>query len=317
MKKLFLCIVLFLFLFLLLFIVLLESGGTSTLCNINNAVIFYNTNQLKSNIIISFTTMPDRLHSKTFQKALCCMLTQTQRAKEIRLNIPYKSKRTNKLYDIPNWLKETPITIIRCEDYGPATKYIPSLMEFKGRDQLILVYDDDSFMPPDLIETFSKLHFQKPNYCLTSEGRRVNEKISIFSKKSFLVKLYFSIIGNKFLETTRENPFIITDIAFGYTGILLNSLDVKVDQLMDFENLPKAAFFVDDVMLSGHLAQQKIAIAVGYGLNFGRCSFESIFEGWISKITQKKQGESLGTTANLTFSNDEIMHKYYKDIWIK
>ncbi len=304
-------------------------GGTFVICDFEKAKCFYDSNQNKSDIILSFTTMPDRLHSKTFIKALCCMLNQTHKLTEIRLNIPYVAKRTGKKYHIPQWLLNCKqITIIRCEeDYGPATKYIPTLQHFEtiNPDQKILIYDDDSFMPVDLVENFERLSFRYPNYCFTSEARRIkhNKNINkfdiktVFSNTHLFSKLHSCFIGQESFHVTTKQPIIFGDVAYGYTGYLITPKMVNLIELMDFKNLPEAAVFVDDVTISGNLLKNNTPIAVGYGLSVGKVSFRSILEtGW-SKLTKKPQGEALTTTANFTSSNDDKMHEFYKNQWGK
>ncbi len=326
-KKMILIFLIVVFIFgCILFSILYALGGTFTQCNLENSIQIFENNKNVSDIIITFTTMPNRLQSKSFVKAVSCMLEQTLRPKEIRLNIPYIAKRTNTKYTIPQWLQELKqITIVRCEeDYGPATKYIPSLEHFNvlDPDQKLLIYDDDSFMPVDLVENFQRLSNQYPNMCFTSEGRRVKQnKNNQFDMRNVVTKQnLFGILisfNNPPLQTCEKMPIINVDVAYGYTGILIKPKFVKLTELMNYSLMPKEAFFVDDVTLSGHLLKNNCRIAVAKGLSVGKVSFIAILETWWSKITKKPSGEALATTANLAFSNDDKMHYFYKDQWGK
>ncbi len=76
--------------------------------------------------MVSLTSLPSRLpYIATTLKSL---LRQERLPKRIRLNLPAFSKREQTAYVIPDWLKNLQsVEIVSCEDYGPATKLIPSL----------------------------------------------------------------------------------------------------------------------------------------------------------------------------------------------
>ena len=63
---------------------------------------------------------------------------------EIHFNIPDENKLTKEKYIIPDWLLEYPkIKIFRTEDFGPATKLIPTVERIVDNDTIIVVVDDD------------------------------------------------------------------------------------------------------------------------------------------------------------------------------
>src|SRR5688572_18914575 len=73
--------------------------------------------------VVTLTTTPTRINK--IRPTLESLVNQTRVPNAIYLNVPYHLKRTGEPYVIPEWLKELPeVTVVRCEDYGPATKLI-------------------------------------------------------------------------------------------------------------------------------------------------------------------------------------------------
>ena len=87
--------------------------------------------KLKNNpvdIVVSFTTTPYRVDK--IQLVLNSIKRQSIKPNRIYVNIPWKFKRDNSDYVIPEWLKSDPNIIInRTKDYGPATKLIATLAQ--------------------------------------------------------------------------------------------------------------------------------------------------------------------------------------------
>ena len=80
----------------------------------------------ENHLVVTMTTLPERIISNHFKKVINSLLNQSLKPKYIILNIPYLYK--NKKYIIPNWItKNRNIKINRCEDKGPATKFLGSL----------------------------------------------------------------------------------------------------------------------------------------------------------------------------------------------
>src|SRR5687768_8477868 len=92
--------------------------------------------------VFSLTTTPDRINR--IRPTLESLRDQTRPANAIYLNVPYYSRKTGKPYQLPEWLDDFPeVTVVRCEDYGPATKLIPALELEKDPETIIIVVDDD------------------------------------------------------------------------------------------------------------------------------------------------------------------------------
>lgn len=112
-------------------------------------------NQDHSNIVVSLTTIPIRIEH--IEQTIKSLLYQDRLPKKIYLNIPHKSFRDGSEYTIPKWLENlNALEIVRPDlDYGPSTKFIPTL-ERHDVNQLILVVDDDHLYPPNFIKEFEQ-----------------------------------------------------------------------------------------------------------------------------------------------------------------
>ncbi len=292
---------------------------TTTNCNIKDASLQYIFNTQIADIVITFTTMPNRMNSDTFRKVVCSMMQQTKRPKEIRLNIPYVSKRTGKEYIIPNWLTQIPITIIRCEDFGPATKYIPTIKQFLNTEQKIIIYDDDSIMPVNLVETFDLLSQEFPEYCLTCAsyrfvGSKTNEKLK---REDYCDNLTWSrklFSGAQNCIKTNVNTPTFTDIATGWSGYLLTPKMLDFQNLIDFDSMPKDAFYVDDVVISACLLSYGTKIIVHPKLMESKPTYKDMFT-IIWNSASNNDVESLGLTANKEMSHDQVMEHFFKSNW--
>lgn len=109
----------------------------------------YDEDEENKNVYICLTTIPERLVSNHFKNVIESLLHQTIAFNKIILNIPYHFKRTNEPYpDIPEWITtNSKIMVNRCEDKGPATKFLGS-WSILDDDAIIMVGDDDIVYKP-------------------------------------------------------------------------------------------------------------------------------------------------------------------------
>lgn len=103
------------------------------------------------NIIIAFSTTPHRINN--IQATVKSILEQNIKTKNIYLSIPYIFKRDNLEYIIPNWLQDNAkITILRTNDYGPATKLLGVLEQTSlPENSIIITLDDDIIYPHNTV----------------------------------------------------------------------------------------------------------------------------------------------------------------------
>jgi len=134
-------------------------------------------NKNNDKIIFSLTTSPKRILE--MKPVIDSILNQKVVPDMIRINIPKRFKRTNEKYIIPDFIKNNSrIKIFEYdEDYGPIMKILPTIMEYKDRDDVIIIYgDDDVLLLPNLIENYMKFINYDSNiiYCLSGYDKNKN-----------------------------------------------------------------------------------------------------------------------------------------------
>lgn len=102
-------------------------------------------------IVISLSTTPHRINK--LGPTLKTVLAQRAPVKAIYLNIPYVFKRDNIVYDIPiDILNNTKLTILRSDDFGPATKLLGTLAHADlPANAIIVTLDDDVIYPRNIV----------------------------------------------------------------------------------------------------------------------------------------------------------------------
>ena len=100
----------------------------------------------KSKVIISFSTTPEKI--KKIKPMLNSLLDQTVRVDNIVLNIP-----KNQEYDVPDEYKKI-VNIFQCgQDYGCATKFIPTILREENSNTIIILVEDNYIYGQDFIES--------------------------------------------------------------------------------------------------------------------------------------------------------------------
>jgi len=107
-------------------------------------------------IIVTMTTIPERITSNTISKTLKSISLQTRSPDIIYINVPLKTKKMvdypiEDLYKIAQDYNNVKINVID-EDLGPITKIVPTLQHVNSNDYVILVDDDVQYIP-EMIET--------------------------------------------------------------------------------------------------------------------------------------------------------------------
>lgn len=180
-----------------------------------------------NDLYISMTTIPSRMNKLV--DILGCYLKLNLLPKKIFICIPYKSDRFKIDYIIPdNLLKfveqNNIFKIIRCDDFGPATKLLGCLNEVPDNSN-ILVCDDDR--KPHI--NFSKLFQDKSND----------------NKNTIITGLYRAQPGNKI------------KLPWGSCGILFPKNLINNDIYKYFELLCPECKYVDDVFWYKYFIQLK------------------------------------------------------------
>lgn len=265
-----------------------------------------NLSNVSSDVVFSLTTIPDRIE---FTKhTILSLLNGSVLPEKIIFNIPYKSLK-GKEYIIPEWLTDLtaryPLLVLnRCQDYGPATKIIPTLIMYQTNlDQKIIYIDDDVIYHKHFLRNFindyQKTRCEDRDEVLARKGYRVNffkmmcrnKPIKEVFKKRFILPFVLLILTTIFfyffyrlkgvlifwnISLLLLNLFMVytykasyNDVAMGVNGVLVKPKYFNLQKLLDYEKYPKEVVFHDDIYLSGHLRENGIKILiVGDKLNF-------------------------------------------------
>lgn len=180
---------------------------------LNNYLDIYEKFSSNNNLVVTMTTLPERIISHHFKKVMYSLLNQSLRPKYIVLNIPYLYK--NKKYVIPNWIKKNKKIIVnRCEDKGPATKFLGSLNIIPS-NYLLFICDDDIVYSNNILKDMKKMF------------------ISYYND--------FIVLANKVKRTYSLNE------PLGFSGIMCKKFLIENISVYD---KPKSCFFIDDTWLA-------------------------------------------------------------------
>ena len=283
-------------------------------------------NAPKLDMTVSFTTVPNRLKTGAIQATLISLLVQNPAPSDIVINIPYVMKRKGTVYEIPGWLPELPVRVRRCEDWGPATKYIPTLAEFIDKndlERLILILDDDVIVPAkNSIEKIFNYGQKYPDKVVTGHAYYLLDKDGAnphFDPITTFVEPKRTIFGTLTARWSRYvkegDEYCSADVVLGYQGYLLRPKMIDFPSLIDYEHMPPEAFFVDDVVMSANLASKKIERVVVPGWPKLRMGSSMAFGYVRSLFLRSSRDESLATTVNLGEHNNRTMTKHFVGVW--
>jgi hypothetical protein len=228
-------------------------------------------------LIVSLSTIPSRFMS--VGETLDSLLSQDVKIESIELNIP---KAYRRFPEISLQLPKVPRGVSVCiseEDWGPATKLLPTLKKYKAENVEILYCDDGRICPPNWARSFLEARDERSDDAIASTGWHVsalgisaskNTKIpravrmrSLFDLKyrkyritQVLQNLFF---GSKAPKPPRYRNFWTSgyvDIAEGYGGVLIRP-EMFESSVFD---IPDKLWSVDDIWLSGMLAFNDVGI---------------------------------------------------------
>lgn len=210
--------------------------------------------------IISLTTIPSRMHQ--IGPTLESLLRQSVAIDAVILWIP-------RAYRRPEFGEFTPppvpagVDVRRCDvDYGPATKVLPAVHEFRNGDVRILYCDDDRIYDPEWAARLVEASDAHPEACIAAVG----EVVGLTLKKAFKATPTYRMLargtlgvfstvyrsGMRALEVDAGR----VDICKGYGGVLVRP------HFFDHAafDIPDLLWTVDDIWLSGRLALAGVPI---------------------------------------------------------
>lgn len=185
--------------------------------------------------IISLTSIPSRFD--TLPAIIHDLERKFVNVDEIWLNIPYKYNRfPDAEINIPEFPHSKKLVINRCIDYGPGTMYMGPAHSEKCDADMVVVVNDDTMYPPNLIDKFLSL-YEKEQCCWCTSG--------------FIVDQY---VKNEGRVARYDNQEI--DVTESYGGVLLKMdwLRSIKDEFLEYYELT----YNDDIIISNLLSRMGI-----------------------------------------------------------
>lgn len=208
-----------------------------------------------ADIVVSLTTIPSRIES--IDDTLKSLMGQSRPPRRIVLNLPAFSRREQVAYVVPERLRRLKSLDIRgCDDWGPATKLIPTLMA-EEPGQAIVVVDDDRIYPPSTIATLERHAAAMPDAALALAGwivppDRIDRPTTVLS--NLLMRAPAPVRGTRLWRPRR------IDVVLGFMSYLVRPRFFDMAAMADFSTGPEALFFVDDVRTSALCTAPKYAV---------------------------------------------------------
>jgi len=240
-------------------------------------------------LVITLSTVPPRFDK--IGPTLNSLLAQSVRPDRIVVYVP---ERYNRFPDYDGRLPEVPagVEVARvATDYGPATKVLPALADYAGRDCDILFCDDDSIYPPGWAARYLKARETRPAECLVQAGTEVGDEVEDATMQRDLQPRALRLwrATDPFFQARRMKKRVVERLTgrpqpratrraylrSGYIDILGGSGGVMVrpgffdDDVFD---IPDDLRAVDDVWLSGMLAKRGVPIWLDAGHARNLCS---------------------------------------------
>ena len=256
----------------------------------------------RSDIVVTLTTTPSRI--TLLEHTLKSLLDQTRPPAKIVLNVPEFSQREQIAYVIPDALTALQsLEIHRCEDLGPGTKLIPSLMRFDP-DQPLLVLDDDRIYPAWLIARYEAAMTSHPDTALTMAGWVVPDDLT---DRPTTIRSSLLLQPPAPIRAPRLSAPRPIDVMLGVMSYLVRPRQFDLSEMADLDNGPEALRYVDDVRSSALCNADKLVIPAP-SLSFvpwrQRNAFQSTRLGLMNRGT--------GGTGE---RHNTIAIRHYRDKW--
>ena len=200
-------------------------------------------------IIATLTSIPSRLD--LVHHVIRNLLVQTVKPDRVVLSLPHESIREETEYvvtdDIQVLVNTGEIELLRCKDYGPATKLLGVLEHEMGKSKeeepFIFFFDDDRLYHNNAIET------------MLSDGI-LDEEHAVCRMGNIL---YTEPYSQQRIVSYGVQDILEVDVFLGYGGVGVRPsfFDERV-----FTHEVEGSFFVDDIHLSGNLKRNGVSIFV-------------------------------------------------------
>jgi hypothetical protein len=259
-------------------------------------------NPRRSDFVISLTTIPSRIG--VMQLTIKGLLRQTVRPAEIRLHVPATSRREGIPYVVPAWLKGLKsVSVVECDDLGPATKLIPALGAHQP-NQRILVVDDDRLYHSTLVEDLQAASDRHPEAAVGLSGWIAPHDLvdRPTSLRTNILQLPPAPI-----RTTRVRKPTAVDILQGFSAYVVRPRYFDLAAVTDYSQAPEAAFWVDDVWFGAHCRAPKLVVPTRRS-NFQPRELRSFYSRTSLGLLNRGGGDLLRR-------NNTIMLRHFASNW--
>ena len=284
--------------YLIIILILIYLGSIKTL-QLQHLLKKKNTN-----IVVSFTTTPHRIED--IKPVLKSIERQSIKPNKIYVNVPWKFKRTNQEYVIPNWLKIYPNIIInRTQDYGPATKLIATLEKETDPSTIIITVDDDTIYPKHMVRDLVQPYFCK-NYKETYHTGAVFSGIGLNALFDAFHSFYVESI---FLN---NHPGLLV---VGIGGVAYKREFFKEDIFSFIKSLPLSCFLSDDLTISMYLLARGVNIIKVNGVSYNHLFKSDLLKRLPSSTTEDALSKGAsgiahgGNEANYCYCLDHLLQQ--------
>jgi hypothetical protein len=189
-------------------------------------------------VVFSITTIPSRAHR--VHEVIRNLLLSSIEPDAVYLNLPNKSARFPEEYVVSKELKQVMdkygnFILNRCDDYGPATKLIPTLLLENEDSTIIITADDDIEYPPTYHEELLRQTLKDSKSAYGYRGVR------------------FSVDGSPNYIAGEVGE---VDVIEGFTGVVYRRsfFDLRITEVEPSH----PCFCTDDIWISNHLKNNNI-----------------------------------------------------------
>jgi hypothetical protein len=244
---------------------------------------FWAENPQRSQCLVSLTTIPSRMpHLALTLKSL---MRQGRAPQRIIVNLPTFSKREKVAYEVPQFLLGLKsVEIVYCEDMGPATKVVPTLLR-ETPLQKIIVVDDDRIYPANLVRDLDDAAESDAGCAFGMSGWVVPKDLI---DRPTTIYANFRMLPPAPIRARRIRGRMAVDVLQGLSGYVVRPGFFDLGALTDYGGAPPESFYVDDVWISGHCKANKFVIAArryNYQPKFLRRHFQKTSLGLINRGT--------------------------------
>lgn len=263
----------------------------------------WSRNPSRCEAIVSLTSIPSRL--PLIERTLKSLLRQSIAPRRIVLNLPRFSRREGVAYEAPAFLAGLQgVTIRWCEDMGPATKLLPSLMD-EPPDAPIIVVDDDRIYPANLVADLMAAARRDPGSAFCMSGWVVPADLT---DRPTTMWSNLRMLPPAPIRARRLSKPVEVDVLQGLSGYLVRPSFFDVSAITDYRHAPKEAFFVDDVWISAHCRVRRFVIPSA------RANYQPKFHrGFYGRTSLGRINRGPGPDAQ---RNNSIVIRHFAQAWM-